>query len=132
MSVFYPRARGGRIKRLRIRSPRGVVMKAEVAIVDLGRGPQLVGTRVTVPDLLPYFQAGYTHAEIAEVMPLTLDEIGAVRQYIEEHREAVLEEDRVIRERNAARRNSPEVEETLRQARAERLNGPLQLPRDFR
>ena len=72
-------------------------------------------------DVFPYFQAGYTPDEIAEVMPLTLEEINAVRQYIDDHREEVLEADRLIRERNASRKNPPEVEAILRQAWAERL-----------
>jgi uncharacterized protein (DUF433 family) len=95
-------------------------MRLRGAIVDLGRGPQLAGTRITVQDIFPYFQAGYSPEEIAQVMPITPDEIAAVRQYIDEHREKVLEIDRRIRERNATRRNSPEVETILRQARAQR------------
>jgi uncharacterized protein (DUF433 family) len=107
-------------------------MKPQAAIVDLGRGPQLAGTRITVQDLLPYFQAGYSPDEIAQDMPITPEEIAAARQYIEEHRDEVLEADRRIRERNATRGNSPEVEEILRQARAERLGrvGRKQPPRE--
>ncbi len=96
-------------------------MNSEAAIVDLGRGPQLAGTRITMQDLLPYFQAGYSPEEIGQAMPITSEEIAAVRQYIEMHRGEVLVADRRIRERNAGRANRPEVDEILRQARTERL-----------
>jgi uncharacterized protein (DUF433 family) len=93
-------------------------MHCEIAIVDRGRGPQLSTSRITVLDLLPYFQLGYTHERIIrEVMPsLSVAEIEAAERYIDDHREEVLEEDRRIRERNATRKNSPEVEEILRRA----------------
>jgi uncharacterized protein (DUF433 family) len=96
-------------------------MIAPPAIVDLGRGPQLAGTRITVQDLLPYFQAGCTPGEIAQAMPVTPEEIAVVRQYIDDHRDEVLEADQRIRARNVTRANPPQVEEILRQVRAERL-----------
>ncbi len=102
-------------------------MKLQAAIVDLGRGPQLAGTRITVQNLLPYFQAGYSPEEIAQAMPVTPEEIAAARQYIEEHRDEVLEADRRIRKRNATLGNESEVEEILCHARAER-RGRLYLP----
>ncbi len=75
-------------------------MKREITIVDRGRGPQLCTSRVTVQDLLPYFQLGYTDEQIIQdVMPsLSVAEIEVARCYVEEHREEVLEEDRQIRE----------------------------------
>ena len=98
-------------------------MEREIAIVDRGRGPQLSTSRITVQDLLPYFQLGYTHEQIIrDVMPtLSVAEIEAAERYVEQHREEVLEEDRRIRERNATRKNSPEVQEILRQGREQRL-----------
>jgi uncharacterized protein (DUF433 family) len=96
-------------------------MKEAIRIVDQGRGPQLSTCRITVQDLVPYLQLGYTHQQILEVMPiLSVEEIQAVEQYVAEHEMAVLEQDRRIRERNANRRNSPEVEAILSQARSER------------
>jgi uncharacterized protein (DUF433 family) len=97
-------------------------MDTEVTIIDQGRGPQLSTSRITVQDLVPYFQLGYTHEQIRDVMPtLSPEEIRAVEHYIEDHREEVMEEDRRIRVRSAGRKNPPEVEEILRQARSERL-----------
>ncbi|HJT30425.1 MAG TPA: DUF433 domain-containing protein [Pirellulales bacterium] len=93
-------------------------MEREITIVDRGRGPQLCTSRITVQDLLPYFQLGYTDEQIIqEVMPsLSVAEIGAARRYVEDHREEVLEEDQRIRQRNAALRNPPEVEAVLQRA----------------
>ncbi|HVC95997.1 MAG TPA: DUF433 domain-containing protein [Pirellulales bacterium] len=98
-------------------------MNAQIMIIDRGRGPQLSTSRITVQDLVPYFQLGCTHEQILEVMPtLSEAEIQAVERYVEEHRDLVLEQDRQIRQRNAARKNPPHVEEILRQARQQRLD----------
>lgn len=93
-------------------------MNAEITIVDKGRGPQLSTSRITVQDLVPYFQLNYGYDEIREIMPtLSVAEIQAVERYVDEHREEVMEEDRQIRARNAARRNPPHVEELFRRSR---------------
>ncbi|HVA50550.1 MAG TPA: DUF433 domain-containing protein [Pirellulales bacterium] len=93
-------------------------MKTDIAIIDKGRGPQLSTSRITVQDLVPYFQLNYSYDEILEIMPsLSVAEIQEVERYVEEHREEVLEEDRRIRERNATRRNPPQVEESRRRVR---------------
>lgn len=93
-------------------------MNAEVTIVDKGRGPQLSTSRITVQDLVPYFQLNYSYDDILEIMPtLSVAEIQVVERYVDEHREEVMEEDRQIRERSATRRNPPHVEELLRRAR---------------
>lgn len=99
-------------------------MDAEITIVDHGRGPQLSTSRITVQDLFPYLQLGYSDEQIIrEVMPsLSKAEIEVVRRYVEEHQEEVREEDRLIREWNATRKNPPEVQEILRQAREKRLS----------
>ncbi|MGH7140913.1 MAG: hypothetical protein ACREHD_34720 [Pirellulales bacterium] len=93
-------------------------MNAEITIIDKGRGPQLSTSRITVQDLVPYFQLNYSYDEIRQVMPILSDaEIHVVERYVDEHREEVMEEDRRIRERNAARQNPPHVEELIRRAR---------------
>ena len=98
------------------------VMNAEITIVDKGRGPQLSTSRITVQDLVPYFQLKYSCDDIMKIMPtLSVAEIQAVERYVEEHHEEVMEEDRRIRERNATRRNPPHVEELLRKSRQKRL-----------
>jgi uncharacterized protein (DUF433 family) len=97
-------------------------MKAEIAIVDRGRGPQLSTTRVTVQDLLPYFQEGCSYEEIRRWIPgLSVEEIQVAQRYIAEHWEEVLEQDRRIRERNANRKTSPESERILQEGNAKML-----------
>src|SRR5947207_3355874 len=97
-------------------------MENDIQIVDRGRGPQLSTNRITVQDVVPYWQKGFTPQEMMRAMPiLTAEEIRTIARYIEEHREAVLEEDRRIRAENATRRNSPEVEKILQEAHARRL-----------
>jgi uncharacterized protein (DUF433 family) len=79
-------------------------MKKNIEIVDRGRGLQLSTSRVTVQDLVPYFQEGCSYEEIMRWIPtLTREEIAAVEHYYLEHKEALEEEDRCIRERTAER-----------------------------
>lgn len=93
-------------------------MNTEITIINRGRGMQLSTSRITVQDLVPYFQSGSTYAEIMEAMPtLCVAEIQAVERYIVEHRDEVMETDRRIRERNALCRNPPHVEEIMRRVR---------------
>jgi uncharacterized protein (DUF433 family) len=96
-------------------------MTTPITIVDRGRGPQLSTSRITVQDLVPYFQEGCSYDEIIDWIPiLTLEEIRVIERYIEEHKEEVAETDRRIRERAATRQNPPEVEKILRDSRAVR------------
>lgn len=105
-------------------------MKTDIQIVDRGRGPQLSTSRVTVQDLVPYLQQKFTREQILEIMPvLTVEEIEAVERYVQENYEAVMEQDRRIREGAAARRQPPEVEDAERQERLKRLENARQLIR---
>lgn len=74
----------------------------------------------SIQDLFPYFELGYTREQIIrEAMPsLSVAEIDAARRYVAEHHKEVAEEDRRIRERNANRKNSPEIEAILCRNRA--------------
>src|SRR5258708_3153450 len=86
-------------------------MKSEIKIVDRGRGLQLSTSRITVQDLVPYFQEGCSYDEIMRWIPtLTHDEIAVVERFYQEHKETLDEADRRIRERNAQRQNPPSVE----------------------
>ena len=90
-------------------------MTHPITIIDCGRGLQLSTSRITVQDLVPYFQDNCSDAEIIRWIPtLTAEEIAVVRQYYLDHRAALDEQDRRIRERSAQRRNPPEVEAILR------------------
>ena len=94
----------------------------EIRIVDRGRGPQLSTSRVTVQDLVPYFQDRCSYEEIIRWIPtLTQEEIRVVERYIEAHKEEVMEQDRRIRERNAARKNAPDVDKMLEDGKAKLL-----------
>lgn len=69
-----------------------------IQIVDRGRGPQLSTSRITVQDLVPYFQEGRSCEEIVRWMPtLTADEIAVVEGYYRAHQAELDEEDRRIR-----------------------------------
>ncbi|MCI0378054.1 MAG: DUF433 domain-containing protein [Gemmataceae bacterium] len=98
-------------------------MKTEIIeIVDRGRGPQLSTSRVTVQDLVPYFQAGKSYEDIIRWIPaLTAEEIAVVDRYYHEHRQELDAEDRLIREHSAQNKNPAWVEKVLEEARAERL-----------
>ncbi len=89
----------------------------EIAVVDHGRGLQLSTSRITVQDLVPYFQDGCSDEEIIRCIPiLSAKEIAVVKRYYEEHKEELDEQDRCIRERTARRKNPPGVEELLARA----------------
>jgi uncharacterized protein (DUF433 family) len=97
-------------------------MKTAIQIVDRGRGLQLSTSRVTVQDLVPYFQEGCSCDEIIRWIPtLSHEEIAVVEHYYREHQEELDEQDRLIRERSAQRKNPPWVEKIAAEARAERL-----------
>jgi uncharacterized protein (DUF433 family) len=93
-----------------------------IEIVDVGRGLQLSTSRVTVQDLVPYFQDGCSYDEIIRWIPtLTRDEIAVVEHYYRDHQAELDEQDRLIRERAATRKNPEWVEQVLAEARTERL-----------
>ncbi len=74
-------------------------MTPEITLIDRGRGLQLSTTRITVQDLVPYFQQGCSHEEIMRWIPsLTHEEIAVVEQYYQEHKAELDDEDRRIRE----------------------------------
>jgi hypothetical protein len=103
---------------------------SKIQIVDCGRGPQLSTCRVTVQDLVPYVQQKYAHGDILQIMPiLTVPEIEVVEQYIQDNYDAVMEQDRRIRERIAARHKPAEVEEAERTERLQRLEEARRLIR---
>lgn len=107
-------------------------MKTEtIQIVDRGRGPQLSSSRITVQDLVPYFQQSFTHEQIREIMPsLSVEEIAVALAYVKDNYDAVMEQDRRIRERSASRRKPPEIEEAERMELLARLEKARQQIRD--
>jgi uncharacterized protein (DUF433 family) len=70
-----------------------------VQIVDLGRGPQIKGHRLTVMDVFYYLHRGYDFDFIQKAMPsLTREQFDAVVQYVNEHRAELEEKDRRVEE----------------------------------
>ena len=93
-----------------------------IELVNRGRGLQLSTSRVTVQDLVPYFQDDCAYDEIIRWIPtLTQEEIAVVEKYYRTHQAELDEEDRLIRERSETRKNPEWVEKILAEARAERL-----------
>jgi uncharacterized protein (DUF433 family) len=97
-------------------------MNEKITLVDRGRGLQLSSTRITVQDLVPYFQEGCSHEEIIRWIPsLTHEEISVVEQYYRDHKIELDEEDRRIREY---------TEERIREQKA-RLREPEETPEEL-
>ncbi|HYV38557.1 MAG TPA: DUF433 domain-containing protein [Gemmataceae bacterium] len=91
-----------------------------IEIVDCGRGLQLSTSRITVQDLVPYFQRGYSHEEILRLMPaLSRDELVVVDDYYRKHQAELDDEDCRIRAHIAE------------QIRLQRLKFPVE-PREVR
>src|SRR5438105_10025121 len=66
-----------------------------VRIVDVGRGPQIEGHRLTVMDVYYYLHRGYDFDFIHRAMPsLTPDQFDAVVAYVNEHCDELIEKDR--------------------------------------
>lgn len=90
-------------------------------IHDRGRGPEIVGTRITVYNRLPYLlDASTTEAALADLYGLSVEQIAAARAYILNHAEAVLARHREI-EARSARGNPPELVERLKETHARLL-----------
>jgi uncharacterized protein (DUF433 family) len=91
---------------------------ASELIQDRGRGPEIVGTRITVFNLLPHFlDATATEAYICRLYGITPEEVAAARAYVLNNPETVLDEHLRIEARIAAG-NPREVIEQAKQTRA--------------
>lgn len=82
-------------------------------IQDRGHGPELVGTRLTVYNLVPDFlDPTKTEAIIGQLYSLTPEQVAAARAAVFEYADTVLARHLEIEARNA-RGNSPETIEKL-------------------
>lgn len=78
-------------------------------IHDRGRGAEIVGTRITVLDLLPYFlDPSATEAYICRVNNLSAEQVAAARAHVLHHADTVLAQHLEIEARIAAG-NPPSV-----------------------
>src|SRR5436309_3290460 len=73
-----------------------------ITLVDRGRGLQLSTSRITVHDLVPYFQNGCSYDEIIRWLPtLTHQEIAIVERYYRQHKDELDEYERRVRAHRA-------------------------------
>jgi len=76
---------------------------SDTKIVNYGRGPAIVGTRITVYDVMDYYKHGWHRDQIAEVFPrVSSRDIQAAIDYIESHREEVEREYQKILDRHSS------------------------------
>lgn len=90
------------------------------AIIDRGRGPELEGTRVTVYNVVPYLLAGHSATYIAACMNLSTAAVQTLIDYIEAHKEEVMEVHWQI-EARIARGNPPEIMKRFEEAPTHKL-----------
>ena len=77
-------------------------MRKEIALVDRGRGLQLSTSRITVHDLVPYFQERCSYDEIIRWIPsLSHEEIAVVESHYREHKEELDEYEQRVRAHRA-------------------------------
>lgn len=70
-----------------------------VQIIDLGRGPQIEGSRITVIDVFYYLHRGHDFDFTHRAMPsLTREQFDAVVAYVSEHHDELVEKDRRVEE----------------------------------
>src|ERR1700688_2427356 len=87
-------------------------------IHDRGRGPEVVGTRITVYNLLPHFlDPTATEAYICRLYELTPEQTAAARAYVLNNLDTVLARHLELETRMAAG-NPPEVMERAKQTHA--------------
>jgi uncharacterized protein (DUF433 family) len=87
-------------------------------IHDRGRGPEVIGTRITVYNLLPHFlDPTATEDYICRLYDLTAEQVAAARAYVLNNPETVLARHLEIEQRIAAG-NPPEVIEQAKQTHA--------------
>jgi uncharacterized protein (DUF433 family) len=68
---------------------------ATIEIVDIGRGPQLSTSRITVLDVFYYLHRGYDFDFIHLAMPsLTREEFDAIVAYVKSHHDELVEKNR--------------------------------------
>ena len=84
----------------------------ESSIINRGRGPEIVGTRITVYDVMDYLNEGWHHSAIAATLRISSSQVLAAVEYIRDHQEEVQANYQKILER-CARGNPPDIQERL-------------------
>lgn len=94
-------------------------------IEETPRGPSIAGTRITVYSVMDYLKNNRSKEYILEMLPtITAEELDAVYEYIEQHREAVESEYEQILRRSA------EWQEQAKQVWLARAPYPPELPEE--
>jgi uncharacterized protein (DUF433 family) len=96
----------------------------EAKIIELGRGPQIAGSRITGSDVMDYLKHGWHRDRIAMLFRLSSRDIQVAIDYIEAHRAEVDVEYQKILDRHHNYRYPPEVQAKIdrcRQRAGERL-----------
>src|SRR6266498_4008029 len=88
------------------------------AIINRGRGPEIAGTRLTVYDIMDYYQQGWHHSLIAATLRLSSAQVLEAIRYIDAHREEVMANYQKLLDR-CARGNPPEIQAKLDRIRTE-------------
>ena len=78
---------------------------------------RIQGTRITVWDVLHYLETEWSHAEIAEILNLTEEQVAVATRYIEEHKDELMSVHRQI-EACKARGNPPKIVAKTAKSRA--------------
>jgi uncharacterized protein (DUF433 family) len=81
------------------------------AIADLGRGPQIVGTGITVYDVLDHSRHGWDAVTIACEFGISSPQVEAAIAYVETHPEVEVDYAQILERRRKG--NSPEVRALL-------------------
>jgi uncharacterized protein (DUF433 family) len=98
-------------------SDRRIAMATQL-IHDRGRGPEVVGTRITVYNLLPHFlDPAMTETDLCRIYDLTPEQVAAARAYVLNNPGTVLAKHLEIEARMAAG-NPPDVIEKAKQTHA--------------
>jgi uncharacterized protein (DUF433 family) len=90
----------------------------EPRIINRGRGPEIEGTRITVYDVWDYLKLNWDLTEIAALFRISSDQVRAAKEYIDEHREEVLQNYQRIVDRHRNFQYSAEVKEKIAAAQA--------------
>jgi len=88
-------------------------------IEETPRGPSIAGTRITIYSVMDYIKNNRSKEYILEMMPMiTAEQLDAVYEYIEQHREQVEKDyDRILR-------RSEELQERYKKIQLERSPFP--------
>ena len=92
-----------------------------IEIIDRGRGPEIVGTRVTVYLIWEFYRKDCRRDDIALATGLSSRQVQAAIAYIEAHREEVEREYAKIETRIRHGKNPARIEERLDQNREKLL-----------